>query len=106
MHASQVDTKLQDELKDAYPGLAGQLLSFAAKSASRDPEQGAYGTLWALTSPELDDMYQKGVYFTDPGKLGNESTQASDEKLGEQLWRFSASLIREKLGDDALIPWI
>jgi hypothetical protein len=48
---------------------------------------------------------QNGGYFTDPGIRGNESRQASDAELGAALWHLSESLIKSKLGDDALIDW-
>jgi hypothetical protein len=96
---------MQEQWKDAYPGLTGSLLSWAFKSVGRDPEQGAYSTLWALTAPEIPMEKQNGGYFTDPGIRGNESRQASDAELGAALWHLSESLVKSKLGDDALIDW-
>lgn len=38
------------------------------------------------------------------GKLGKESSQASDPALGAALWTLSEQLVREKIGEDALVP--
>jgi hypothetical protein len=48
---------------------------------------------------------RQGKYYTDPGKVGGESNQASDPKLGANLWELSHTVVREKLGPDALLPW-
>jgi hypothetical protein len=50
-------------------------------------------------------ILRQGKYYTDPGKVGGESSQASDEKLGTNLWELSQTVIHEKLGPDALLPW-
>src|SRR3981081_2791732 len=93
MAVIQVNTDMQEQWKDAYPGLTGALLSWAFRSIGRDPEQGSFSTLWALTAPE-NSVNQNGSYFTDPGKEGKESSQASDADLGTALWSLSESLIK------------
>lgn len=96
---------MQDQWKDAYPGITGKLISYAMKAVGRDVEQGSYSALWALTAPEIDEKHINGAYYTDPGQPGKESSQASDSKLGADLWELSAKLVQEKLGDDAIIDW-
>ncbi|OAA53151.1 short chain dehydrogenase/reductase family protein [Cordyceps fumosorosea ARSEF 2679] len=105
VHPGTVNTAMQEQWKDAYPGITGQLISAAVKTVGRDPEQGSYSTLWALTAPEVEEENQNGAYFSDPGKRGRESSQASDERLGAQLWELGEKLVKEKLGDDALEDW-
>jgi len=105
VHPGAVNTAMQSQWKDAYPGVTGHLLSYAMKAVSRDSEQGSYSTLWALTASEIDEKHINGEYFSDPGQKGDESSQASDGKLGAELWQLSEKLVREKLGDDALISW-
>lgn len=39
------------------------------------------------------------------GKLGKESSQASDPELGAKLWNLSERIVKEKVGDDALNSW-
>ncbi|KAG8406132.1 hypothetical protein J3458_021459 [Metarhizium acridum] len=105
VHPGAVNTAMQEQWKDAYPGVTGQILSYAMKAISRDPEQGSYSTLWALSSSEIEEKRQNGAYFSDPGKVGDESPQASDAKLGTELWQPSENLVREKLGESALVSW-
>lgn len=96
---------MQDQWKDAYPGITGQLIAAAMKTIGRDPEQGSYSTLWALTAPEVEQRDQNGAYFSDPETLGSESSLASDGKLGTELWELSEKFIKDKLGKDALDSW-
>jgi|SRR3569833_1054935 len=96
---------MQEQWKDAYGGITGALISWAMRAGSRDPEQGSYGALWALTAPEVSKKNQNGYYFSDPGQLGEESSQASDPALGDALWKLSEKIVKEKLGDDALNDW-
>jgi hypothetical protein len=101
----QVNTAMQNQWKDAYPGITGQLISYAMRFIGRDPEQGSYSTLWALTAPEIEEKRLNGAYFTDPDKQTEPSAQASDPALGADLWQLSEKLVKEKLGDDALVDW-
>ncbi|KAI0842421.1 NAD(P)-binding protein [Hypoxylon sp. FL0890] len=77
VHPGAVNTAVQQQWKDAYPGITGQLLSYA----------------------------MLGHYFHDPGEPGKESAQASDSLLGAALWDLSHRLVEMKLGNDALIDW-
>lgn len=97
----QVTTGMEEQWKTAYPGITGQLIAWAVKAVGRDPEQGSYGIHWALTAPEVESA----GYFVDPGKRGDESTQACDGELGRALWELSEGLVREKVGEDALVDW-
>jgi len=75
------------------------------KAVGRDIEQGSYAALWALTAPEITEKGQNGFYFSDPAQLGKETSQASDPQLGEALWKLSEKIVKEKIGDDALVDW-
>ncbi|KAK4101273.1 NAD(P)-binding protein [Parathielavia hyrcaniae] len=99
--ASQVNTAMQQQWKDAYPGITGKLITWATLAFGRDVQQGSYSALWGLTS----DKVQNGWYYSDPDHPGKESAQASDEKLGEALWELSHRIIKDKLGEDALVNW-
>jgi hypothetical protein len=39
------------------------------------------------------------------GKPGKESNQANDPALGAALWNLSEQIIKDKLGEDALVDW-
>ncbi|RDA93556.1 hypothetical protein CP533_6126 [Ophiocordyceps camponoti-saundersi (nom. inval.)] len=105
VHPGTVNTTIQNQWKDAYPGITGQLLTYTMNMVGRDAEQGAYSTLWALTASEIEEKQQNGAYFTDPAQLGKESSQACDQRLGNDLWELSQRLVNEKLGDGAVIDW-
>jgi len=105
VHPGIVNTGMQQQWKDAYPGLFGKMVSWGMLAAGRSIEQGSYSALWAATSPEIEEKNLQGYYFIDPGKEGQESSQASDEKLGDALWTLSTNLINEKVGENALVPW-
>ncbi|KAK4032788.1 hypothetical protein C8A01DRAFT_50498 [Parachaetomium inaequale] len=101
VHPGAVNTAMQQQWKDAYPGLTGKLLTWAMLAFGRDVKQGSYSALWALTS----DKVQNGWYYKDLDQPGKESSQASDENLGAALWDLSHRIIKEKLGEDALADW-
>jgi len=105
VHPGAVNTDMQEQWKDAYPGLLGKMLTGAMLSIGRDPEQGAYSALYASTSPEIEEKGWNGYYFSDPGQLGKESAQASDPQLGAALWDLSERIVKDKVGPDALVDW-
>jgi len=105
VHPGAVNTAMQQQWKDAYPGLLGKLITGVMLAGGRDVEQGSYSALYAATSPEIEEKGYNGYYFSDPGQLGKESSQASDPKLGDALWELSERIIKEKVGDDALVDW-
>ncbi|KAF7507370.1 hypothetical protein GJ744_010687 [Endocarpon pusillum] len=105
VHPGAVNTAMQQQWKDAYPGLFGKLVTTVMLAGGRDVEQGSYSALYAATSPEIEDKGWNGYYFTDPGQPGKESSQASDPALGAALWDLSQRLIKEKAGEDALVDW-
>jgi len=96
---------MQQQWKDAYPGLLGKLLTTVMLAVGRDVEQGSYSALWAATSPEIEEKKWNGWYFSDVGTPGKESSQASDPELGAALWDLSLRLIKDIVGEDALADW-
>jgi len=105
VHPGAVNTAMQQQWKDAYPGLLGKVLTSAMLFAGRDPEQGSYSALYAATSPEVEEKKWNGFYLNDPAKPGKESNQASDPALGAALWSLSERMVKDKVGEDAFIPW-
>lgn len=104
-NGNQVNTAMQQQWKDAYPGITGVFLSNAMLAVGRSVEQGAYSALWALTDPSIEEKDLNGYYFADPGQEGKETAQASDPALGAALWDLSTRLVKEKVGEDALVDW-
>ncbi|KAJ4309721.1 hypothetical protein N0V94_008791 [Neodidymelliopsis sp. IMI 364377] len=105
VHPGAVNTAMQQQWKDAYPGITGVLLTNAMLFVGRSPEQGSYSALWALTDPSIEEKDLNGYYFADPDQPGKETAQASDPALGAALWDLSTRLVKEKVGDDALLDW-
>jgi len=105
VHPGAVNTAMQQQWKDAYPGLLGKLLTTVMLAGGRDVEQGSYSALYAATSPEVEEKGWNGYYFSDPGQPGKESKQASDPVLGAALWDLSLRIIKDKVGEDAIVDW-
>jgi hypothetical protein len=57
---------MQQQWKDAYPGLLGKLITGVMLAGGRDVEQGSYSALYAATSPEVEEKAYNGYYFSDP----------------------------------------
>ncbi|PGG97663.1 hypothetical protein AJ79_09122 [Helicocarpus griseus UAMH5409] len=105
VHPGAVNTAMQQQWKDAYPGLFGKMVTAAMLAVGRDVEQGSYSGLYAATSPEVEEKGWNGYYLTNPGESGKESAQASDPQLGAALWDLSERIIKDKVGKDALVDW-
>jgi len=105
VHPGAVNTAMQQQWKDAYPGLLGKMLTSVMLAGGRDVEQGSYSALYAATSPEVEEKQWNGYYLSDPGTPGKESSQASDPALGAALWDLSERIIKDKIGPDALVDW-
>lgn len=104
-HPGAVHTGQQDQFKEAYGNVFGTIMKTVTVPFMRAPEQGSLSTLWAATSDEVEKKDLQGVYVTDPGKWGGETSQAQNEELGENLWNLAHTLIKEKAGADALLDW-
>ena len=96
---------MQQQWKDAYPGLTGKLITAVMLASGRDVEQGSYSALYAATSPEVEEKGWNGYYLNDPGMPGKESKQASDPALGAALWHLSERMVKDVVGEDALQDW-
>ncbi|OKL56471.1 hypothetical protein UA08_08201 [Talaromyces atroroseus] len=105
VHPGAVNTAMQQQWKDAYPGLLGKLLTTSMLTIGRNPEQGSCSALYAAISSEIEQKNWNGYYLTNPGQSGKESSQASDPALGEALWELSLQMIREKVGADGIADW-
>ncbi|EEP81258.1 conserved hypothetical protein [Uncinocarpus reesii 1704] len=104
IYPGTVKTEMQKQWKEAYPGVTGKLLQLAAGAISRSPEQGAFSTLYAATSPEIEEKQWNGAYILEPGQLGKENSQVNPE-LGANLWDLSQKIIKQKVGENAFVEW-
>ncbi|KAL1958256.1 hypothetical protein VTO42DRAFT_4764 [Malbranchea cinnamomea] len=105
VHPGAVNTAMQQQWKEAYPGLTGKLITNVNLALGRSPEQGACSALYAATSPEIEEKGWNGVYLSDVGQLGKESSSGSDPELGDQLWKLSEKLVKEKAGQGGFVDW-
>ena len=105
VHPGVVNTDMQEAWKTAYPGILGQIATPLNYFLGRSPEQGSYSGIYAACSDEIVEKGYNGAYFSDPGTLGGETDLAKDEQLGKDLWDLSTRMVKEKLGDDALVAW-
>lgn len=104
-HPGAVHTEQQEQFKDAYGQAFGTIMKTVTIPFMRSPDQGSLSTLWAATSPEVEEKNLQAVYVTDPGQWGGESNQAKDEALRDNLWTLAQQLIKEKAGQDAFLDW-
>ena len=49
--------------------------------------EGAYNPVWAATAKTKD--IQSGGFYEPVGKLGEQSKESTDPKLGEELWEWT-----------------
>jgi len=105
VHPGAVNTDMQKQWRDAYPGIMGAAIENVTEFFGRAPEQGAYSALWAAFSPEIVEKNYQAAYIQDPGKVGGETKQAQDGMLAEACWQLSERIIRDKVGEDALGSW-
>lgn len=117
-HPGAVHTGQQDQFKEAYGPLSGRILKALTVPFMRNPEQGSHSTVWAATSPDVDQDMEPAVvegesklkwqssYITDPKTLGAENEQVRDTQLAKNLWTLSERLITEKLGAGTLGSWV
>jgi len=105
VHPGVVNTDMQEQWKDTYPGLTGQALTQLNYLFGRSPEQGSYSGIYAATSPEIEEKDWNGAYLSDPAKLGGETAQAQDMQLASSLWNLSQQLIKERRGPESMMSW-
>lgn len=66
VHPGAVNTEMQAQWKEAYPGIVGKVLMNGMLAFGRDPEQGAYSALYAALSSEVVEKGWNGAYLSDP----------------------------------------
>lgn len=104
-HPGPVATDQPKQLEEAYGKVLGGIMKNLVVPFMRDPEQGSLSTLWAATSPEIEQKEWSGLYFTNPGEVGKESKLADDGEVGKNLWELSERMVTKAVGPDALLPW-
>ncbi|KAI0675278.1 hypothetical protein C8Q78DRAFT_1067076 [Trametes maxima] len=96
------------QLAEAYGPLLGTAAKLLTAPLERTPTEVASSTLWAATAPAVETEWERwqGAYVAAPGQEGGESAMACDAELAARLWAMSVDLVRQRLGEHALRPWI
>lgn len=55
---------MQQQWKEAYPGLTGKLITTAMLAVGRDVEQGSFSALYAASSPDKTLKLKNGMDTT------------------------------------------
>ncbi|KAI0645665.1 NAD-P-binding protein [Trametes meyenii] len=96
------------QLTEAYGLLLGGAAKLITAPLERTPGEAARSTLWAATATVVETEWERwqGAYVAAPGQEGGESVMACDAELGARLWAMSVELVKQRLGGDALGPWV
>jgi len=98
VHPGAVETDQPAQAEEAY-GKLGVIGHNLIKPMMKDPvSQGCRPALYAATSMEIEEKGISGEYIVPDKKVTSPTSKAQDEELGEQLWRLSEQLLKEKLG--------
>ncbi|KAL8856698.1 MAG: hypothetical protein Q9178_006655 [Gyalolechia marmorata] len=98
-HPGGVSTDQQEQAVDAY-GTKGKLGVAAVRPFLKDPvDQGCRPALFAATSEDVVKEKIQGQYVIPDRKVTEPSKQAKDIELGENLWRLSGEILKDKLGE-------
>ncbi|OBS26119.1 hypothetical protein FPOA_00062 [Fusarium poae] len=97
-HPGGVKTDQQEQAIDAY-GTLGKVGVAIVRPFLKDPvDQGCRPILFAATSDAVKDEKIDGCYIVPDRKITEPTSQALDEELGEQLWRLTETILKEKFG--------
>lgn len=80
--------------------MVGKVLTAASRPMMADPvKQGCRPALFAVTSEDVVTEGIIGQYIIPDRKVSSVSSQAEDDHLGENLWKLSIDILKEKLGE-------
>lgn len=101
IHPGVVRTGLLRGPNESYGKIIGSVNSLLSRFFTA-AEDGALTQLYACTSPEVDRLNLNGAYLVPVAKLGQKSklAQDTDGRLGQELFSFCNSFIKEKLDLD------
>lgn len=98
-HPGAVKTDQQDQAVDAY-GTLGKIGVKAVRPFMKEPvDEGCRSALFAATSGDVVKEGIDGKYIVPDRKATAVSSQAENEELGENLWRLTAEVLQQKLGN-------
>lgn len=92
IHPGSVDTDLNNNM-DGYLNCATPILRIL--QVYKSPDQGSYGSLFAIASPEFH-AEDSGHYFVPTAKRGTPSKSAKEDKLARELWNWTEAELSKK----------
>lgn len=97
-HPGGVNTDQQEQAVEAY-GTKGKIGVAVVRPFLKDPtDKGCRPALFAAASEDIIKEGIQGGYIVPDRKVTDPSKQAQDVELGENLWRLSEQILKEKLG--------
>ncbi|KIW84972.1 hypothetical protein Z517_00360 [Fonsecaea pedrosoi CBS 271.37] len=99
VHPGAVATDQPLQAEEAY-GKLGVVGHTLVRPFMKDPiADGCRSALYAATSQDIEEKGIMGQYIVPDKKVTDPSSKASDEELGERLWRLSDQLLKDRLGE-------
>lgn len=99
VHPGAVNTDLQRNA----PGWVKWIMGAITKLFFKSPERGAMSSIFAATSPTLQDV--SGKFINEDQNIEELQPFILDETNRAFVWETSERLIKESMGEDALKPW-
>ncbi|OAP64343.1 hypothetical protein AYL99_00315 [Fonsecaea erecta] len=97
VHPGAIATDQPLQAEEAY-GKLGVIGHKLVRPFMSDPvAQGCRSALYAATSQDIEEKGISGQYIVPDKKVTDPSSKATDEELGERLWKLSEKLLKEKL---------
>jgi WW domain-containing oxidoreductase len=98
-HPGAVSTDQPEQAVEAY-GMLGKLGVASVRPFMKDPvDSGCRSALFAVAGEDVVGEKIDGMYIVPDRKVTDVSKKAQDEKLQEQCWKLTETVLREKLGE-------
>lgn len=101
VHPGIISTGLYKAVTESY-GILGHLARKFISMGAITPEQGSLSSLYAATSPEIDEKRMSGTYLDPLAVVGKKAAWAEDKDgvLGEQMMSFITTFCKDTLAVD------
>lgn len=98
VHPGGVNTELKRGVIESFPifNYLGWIVDPILYLIFLTPEQGALASLYAATSPEIEEKDYRNRYIVPYGAVSDRvNPLALDDKLAEELWDFSTKAVEK-----------
>lgn len=102
LHPGNIHTSLLRGAGASYGKVAAPLLNLLSRLFLSTPDQGALTSLFAATSAHVDEKKMDGKYLVPVGvpELPDAAARDLDGKRGQEMMRFCAVFVKEKVDVD------